>query len=126
MMQPFIVVLDTQIQNINVTSSKLIITSIAQKVMAKYGLDVDFMTLRIGFVDQRVFQMFMNFSSLVCRSNHFHLNLCIMQGNGVVYVFDRATFQTFLVWTWPCCVEDNIYYRSFDLSDLINHDICHK
>jgi hypothetical protein len=71
-MMPFIVVLDTQIQNINVTSSKLIITSIAQKVMAKSGLDVDFMTLRIGFVDQCVFQMFMNFSSLVCRSNHFH------------------------------------------------------
>ena len=73
--------------------------------------------------------MFTKFNSLVYRSNHFHLNLQ-MQGNGVVYVFDcawvLATFQTFLVWTWPCCVEDNIYYRSFDLSDLINHDIRHK
>ena len=36
-MAPFILVLGTEIQNIKIWSIKLIIKSIAQKVMAKYG-----------------------------------------------------------------------------------------
>ena len=44
-MTTFIVVLNTQLQNIKLRSSKLIIKCDAQKQMIDFGLDADFMTL---------------------------------------------------------------------------------
>ena len=50
-METPVVVLDTQIYNIKMKSSILIIENDALKVMARYSLDVDFTTLNILKLD---------------------------------------------------------------------------
>ena len=66
-----IVVLDTQIQKLKMRFSKLIIKRIAQKVMIKYDLDVDYYDLK--YVEVGFFSfIFLEFITIYCTHKQYY------------------------------------------------------